>query len=63
MLRLLLAAGTGKTYCAMAMAVNYLMRHKVARIIFTRPAIEAGESLGFLSGDMHEKLAPYLRPL
>lgn len=56
-------AGTGKTYLAMAMAVNYLMEKKVGRIILTRPAIEAGESLGFLPGDMHEKLGPYLRPL
>lgn len=56
-------AGTGKTYLAMAMAVNYLRRAKVGRIILTRPAIEAGESLGFLPGDMYEKLGPYLRPL
>ncbi len=56
-------AGTGKTYLAMAMAVNFLMQKKVRRIILTRPAIEAGESLGFLPGDMHEKLSPYLRPL
>ena len=56
-------AGTGKTYLAMAMAVNYLMEKRVGRIILTRPAIEAGESLGFLPGDMHEKLGPYLRPL
>ena len=56
-------AGTGKTYLAMAMAVNYLVEKKVGRIILTRPAIEAGESLGFLPGDMHEKLGPYLRPL
>jgi phosphate starvation-inducible PhoH-like protein len=56
-------AGTGKTYLAMAMAVNYLMEKSVRRIILTRPAIEAGESLGFLPGDMHEKLGPYLRPL
>jgi len=56
-------AGTGKTYLTMAMAVNYLMEKKVRRIILTRPAIEAGESLGFLPGDMHEKLSPYLRPL
>ncbi|MCK9614880.1 MAG: PhoH family protein [Candidatus Omnitrophica bacterium] len=56
-------AGTGKTYLAMAMAVNSLMSKKVGRIILTRPAIEAGESLGFLPGDMHEKLGPYLRPL
>ena len=56
-------AGTGKTYLAMAMAVNYLMEKRVGRIILTRPAIEAGESLGFLPGDMYEKLGPYLRPL
>jgi phosphate starvation-inducible PhoH-like protein len=56
-------AGTGKTYLAMAMAVNYLMEKKVRRIILVRPAIEAGESLGFLPGDVHEKLGPYLRPL
>ncbi|MBN2120052.1 MAG: PhoH family protein [Candidatus Omnitrophica bacterium] len=56
-------AGTGKTYLAMAMAVNYLTGGKVRRIILTRPAIEAGESLGFLPGDMYEKLGPYLRPL
>jgi len=54
-------AGTGKTY--LAMAVNYLLEKKVSRIILTRPAIEAGESLGFLPGDMHDKLGPYLRPL
>jgi phosphate starvation-inducible PhoH-like protein len=56
-------AGTGKTYLAMAMAVNYLTLQRVRRIILTRPAIEAGESLGFLPGDMYEKLGPYLRPL
>jgi len=56
-------AGTGKTYLAMAMAVNYLIQGKASRIILTRPAIEAGESLGFLPGDMHDKLSPYLRPL
>lgn len=56
-------AGTGKTYLAMAMAVNFLMEKRVRRIILARPAIEAGESLGFLPGDMHEKLGPYLRPL
>lgn len=56
-------AGTGKTYLAMAMAVNHLMESKVRRIILTRPALEAGESLGFLPGDMYEKLGPYLRPL
>ena len=56
-------AGTGKTYLAMAMAVNYLMEKKVRRIILVRPAIEAGESLGFLPGNVNEKLGPYLRPL
>lgn len=56
-------AGTGKTYLAMAMAVNYLFDKKVRRIILTRPAIEAGESLGYLPGSMQEKLNPYLRPL
>ncbi len=56
-------AGTGKTYLAMAMAVSALISGKVRRIILTRPAIEAGESLGFLPGDVHEKLSPYLRPL
>jgi len=56
-------AGTGKTYLAMAMAVSTLLSDRVSRIILTRPAIEAGEALGFLPGDMHEKVAPYLRPL
>jgi phosphate starvation-inducible protein PhoH and related proteins len=56
-------AGTGKTYLAMAMAVSFLKENTVARIILTRPAVEAGEALGFLPGDLHEKLAPYLRPL
>lgn len=56
-------AGTGKTYLAMAMAVNALMEERVSRIILTRPAVEAGEALGFLPGDMHEKVSPYLRPL
>ena len=56
-------AGTGKTYLAMAMAVNALKRGLVRRIILTRPAIEAGENLGFLPGDMVEKVLPYLRPL
>ncbi|RKY41331.1 MAG: PhoH family protein [Candidatus Omnitrophota bacterium] len=56
-------AGTGKTYLAMACAVNYLYKQKARRIILTRPAIEAGESLGFLPGDMYDKLGPYLRPL
>ncbi|MCC6758855.1 MAG: PhoH family protein [Candidatus Omnitrophica bacterium] len=56
-------AGTGKTYLAMAMAVNALKKGLVRRIILTRPAIEAGENLGFLPGDMVEKVLPYLRPL
>lgn len=56
-------AGTGKTYLAMVMAVHSLMQKRVRRIILTRPAREAGESLGFLPGDMQEKLSPYLRPL
>lgn len=56
-------AGTGKTYQAMAMAVSALVRGEVARIILTRPAVEAGESLGFLPGDAQQKVFPYLRPL
>jgi len=56
-------AGTGKTYLAMACAVEALKKQEVRRIILTRPAIEAGESLGFLPGDMYEKISPYLRPL
>ena len=56
-------AGTGKTYLAMAMAVSTLLTGEVSRIILTRPAIEAGESLGFLPGDMYQKVLPYLRPL
>ena len=56
-------AGTGKTYLAMAMAVSALREGTVSRIILTRPAVEAGEALGFLPGDLHEKLTPYLRPL
>ncbi len=56
-------AGTGKTYLAMAMALIMLIRKEVDRIILTRPAIEAGEKLGFLPGDMYEKVSPYLRPL
>jgi phosphate starvation-inducible protein PhoH and related proteins len=56
-------AGTGKTYLAMAMAVSALKDEKVSRIILTRPAVEAGEALGFLPGDLFEKIAPYLRPL
>jgi phosphate starvation-inducible PhoH-like protein len=56
-------AGTGKTYLAMAMAVGALKREQVSRIILTRPAVEAGEALGFLPGDLNEKIFPYLRPL
>jgi phosphate starvation-inducible PhoH-like protein len=56
-------AGTGKTYLAMAQAVNYLLSKKVSRIILARPAVEAGEKLGFLPGDLQEKVNPYLRPL
>ena len=56
-------AGTGKTYLAITAAVEALEAGRVGRIVLTRPAIEAGESLGFLPGDMHDKLAPYLRPL
>ncbi len=56
-------AGTGKTYLAMAMAVSALLRDEVSRIILTRPAIEAGEALGFLPGDVQQKVLPYLRPL
>lgn len=56
-------AGTGKTYLAVIMAVTALKANKVQRIILTRPAVEAGESLGFLPGDLQEKVDPYLRPL
>jgi len=56
-------AGTGKTYLAMAMAVSALLRREVSRIILVRPAVEAGEKLGFLPGDLYEKINPYLRPL
>jgi phosphate starvation-inducible protein PhoH and related proteins len=56
-------AGTGKTYLAMAQAVSYLVAKKVSRIILARPAVEAGEKLGFLPGDLQEKVNPYLRPL
>lgn len=56
-------AGTGKTYLAMAMAVSALMKKEVSRIILARPAVEAGEKLGFLPGDMFAKVNPYLRPL
>ncbi len=56
-------AGTGKTYLAVAQAIDYLKREKVKRIILTRPAVEAGEELGFLPGDIQAKVSPYLRPL
>lgn len=56
-------AGTGKTYLAMAMAINALLKKQVSRIILARPAVEAGEKLGFLPGDLYEKVNPYLRPL
>lgn len=56
-------AGTGKTYLAMAMALSFLMKKEVKRIVLTRPAVEAGERLGFLPGDLYEKINPYLRPL
>ncbi len=56
-------AGTGKTYLAMAVGLHLLKQHKIHRIILTRPAVEAGEALGFLPGDLKEKIAPYLRPL
>jgi phosphate starvation-inducible PhoH-like protein len=56
-------AGTGKTYLAVSMAVSFLLKKKVQRLILTRPALEAGEKLGFLPGDMLEKINPYLRPL
>jgi phosphate starvation-inducible PhoH-like protein len=56
-------AGTGKTYLAVAMAVAALKKEQVARIILTRPAVEAGEALGFLPGDLEQKVLPYLRPL
>ena len=56
-------AGTGKTYTAVALAVRALKNKEVKRLILTRPAVEAGESLGFLPGDMKEKLDPYMQPL
>jgi len=56
-------AGTGKTYLAVAMAVSALKKDQVSRIILTRPAVEAGEALGFLPGELEQKIAPYLRPL
>ncbi|MDD2764424.1 MAG: PhoH family protein [Opitutaceae bacterium] len=56
-------AGTGKTYLAVAAAISALLRNQVQRIVLTRPAVEAGEALGFLPGDLREKILPYLRPL
>ena len=56
-------AGTGKTFLAMAMALSAYYRKEVSRIVLTRPAIEAGEKLGYLPGTMYEKVNPYLRPL
>ena len=56
-------AGTGKTYLAVALAIAYLMKKRVQRIVLARPAVEAGEKLGFLPGDLQEKINPYLRPL
>jgi phosphate starvation-inducible PhoH-like protein len=56
-------AGTGKTYTAVALAVRALKNKEVKRIILTRPAVEAGENLGFLPGDLKEKLDPYMQPL
>ena len=56
-------AGTGKTFLAVAMAVDALRKHEVSRIVLTRPAVEAGERLGFLPGDLQSKIDPYLRPL
>ncbi|RLB10969.1 MAG: phosphate starvation-inducible protein PhoH, partial [Deltaproteobacteria bacterium] len=56
-------AGTGKTYLAMAMAISSLIKKEISRVILTRPAVEAGEKLGFLPGDIYEKVNPYLRPL
>ena len=56
-------AGTGKTFLAIAVAISYLTQNRVAKVILTRPAVEAGEKLGFLPGDMIEKVNPYLRPL
>ena len=56
-------AGTGKTYLAMAQAVGFLLSKRISRIILARPAVEAGEKLGFLPGDLQEKVNPYLRPL
>ena len=57
------AAGSGKTFLAVAEALRLLLTHKVSRIVITRPVVEAGESLGFLPGDLNDKITPYLRPL
>jgi phosphate starvation-inducible PhoH-like protein len=56
-------AGTGKTYLAVAHAISLLLKNQIQRIVLTRPAVEAGETLGFLPGDLREKILPYLRPL
>ena len=56
-------AGTGKTYLAVANAINYLKNRKVEKVILSRPAVEAGEKIGFLPGDIKEKVDPYLRPI
>ena len=56
-------AGTGKTYLAVAVGVEFLLQHRVKRLILSRPAVEAGERLGFLPGDLREKIDPYLQPL
>jgi phosphate starvation-inducible PhoH-like protein len=56
-------AGTGKTYLAMAMAIHAFLKKQISRIVLARPAVEAGEKLGFLPGDLYEKISPYLRPL
>lgn len=56
-------AGTGKTYLAVAQGINLLLKNQVQRLVLTRPAVEAGETLGFLPGDLREKILPYLRPL
>jgi phosphate starvation-inducible PhoH-like protein len=56
-------AGTGKTYLAMAMAIHAFLKKQVSRIVLARPAVEAGEKLGYLPGDLYEKVSPYLRPL
>ena len=56
-------AGTGKTYIAVALAIRALRNKEVKKVILTRPAVEAGENLGFLPGDLYDKLSPYMRPL